>query len=184
MANSDRTLRTITTLYTDLRAFSDRYTDLTLAQLADLIDTHYADAAAIVADCGGAVDKFMGDSILAHFNAVGELPDAATRAVVAARRLKARVAERWPSLPLSAGVATGEAIVGHFGPPSQRFHTAFGDVVTRAARLERRSHATGFPILIDQATRAALAADIAVREHPTAGTALEALQVFEVDGNG
>ena len=127
----------------------------------------------------------MGDSILAHFNLSSDDMHPETRAVNAAIRLKAKVAERWPDVPISAGIATGEAVVGHFGPPTHRVYTALGEVVTRAARLERRSHRTGFGILVDEQTCAGLGANVAVVVHSTdGGVALEGARVFEIDTGG
>jgi class 3 adenylate cyclase len=87
--------------------------------------------------------------------------------VDAAIKLKAKVAERWPTLPISIGIATGVAVVGYFGPSFKRSFTAFGDVVGRARILERRSHITGFKILVDDLTRAKLPRGIRVDEHPS-----------------
>jgi adenylate cyclase len=177
---NQRAVRKITALCSDLRAFSEFYDDLKPLELADLMDTHYADAAAIITEEGGKVDKFIGDSVLAHFGS----DDAAhpeAKAVNAAIRLKAKVAERWPDLPISIGIATGEAVVGQFGPAAHRFHTAFGDVITRAVQLERRSHITGFKILVDEDTRAKLGKQVHVDEHSTRGNpALDRTKVFEI----
>jgi len=176
-AKSERKVETVTLLCTDLRAFSEFYGNLKPMELADLMDTHYEDAAAIITAERGWVDKFMGDSILAYFDDAG----AETRAVNAALKLKAKVAERWPDLPMSVGIATGAAVVGHFGPPSHRVYTVFGHVCSHAVVLERRSHVTGFKILVDENTRAKLGTKLPVDEHPTHGNArLEGTKVFEI----
>jgi adenylate cyclase len=176
-----RSVRKITSLYTDLRAFSEFYNGLTPTELAGMMNTHYEDAAAIIDKEGGTVDKFIGDSVLAYFNAPNAVKDAEQRAVSAALKLKAKVASRWPDLPMSVGIATGEAVVGDFGPSAKRAFTAVGDVVTRAIQLERRSHFTGFKILVDEETHAKLAGKFPVDEHPTRGSAvLEGTKVFEI----
>jgi adenylate cyclase len=180
-ARKDRTVRRITSLYTDLHAFGRLHEGLQPLALADLVNTHYEDAAAIVVDERGALDKFIGDSILAHFNLLGDLTHPERRAVNAAIRLKAKVAERWPDISISVGVATGEAVVGFFGPSTHRVHTALGEVVTRAALLERRSHRTGFGILVDELTYAGLGADVPMVAHSIdGGAALEGTRMFEI----
>lgn len=183
---NDRTIRTITSLCTDLRGFSKLFQDLTPMALADLLDTYYEDAAAIVGDEGGRVDTFLGDSVLAHFTASpDETLNAETRAVTAALRLKTKVAERWSGLSMSVGIATGAAVVGHFGPSSRRFYTAFGDVVSRAVALERRSHVAGFTVLVDRQTRERLSDRIAVETHITDGAPVAGnTDVFEVRSAG
>jgi adenylate cyclase len=164
--NNDRTLTTITSLCTDLRGFSELHENLTPMALADLLDVYYADMAAIVSDAGGHVDTFLGDSVLAHFtSAPGDSDNAGTRAARAALQMKAAVSQRWPTLAMSIGIATGEAVVGHFGPAPRRFFTAFGSVVSRAVALERRSHKSGFTVLVDRATREQLAGPLAVAVH-------------------
>lgn len=160
-------VRKITVLHTDLRAFCEFNTGLSPKELAALMNTYYEDAATIIRDTGGTVDKFVGDSVLAHFNAPTLVRQSEMRAVDAALKLKAKVAERWPSLPISIGIATGIAVVGYFGPSFKRAYTAFGDVVGRARVLERRSHFTGFKILVDDATRGKLARSIPVDKHPS-----------------
>jgi class 3 adenylate cyclase len=159
-------LQEITVLHTDLRAFCEFNSELQPTELAALMDTYYKDAATIVRDEGGTVDKFIGDTVLACFNAPTRVDAPETRAVNAALKLKAKVAERWPTLPISIGIATGMAVVGYFGPPFKRAYTAFGDVVGRARVLERRSHNTGFKILVDQTTRSRLPKSVRIDEHP------------------
>ena len=93
---------------------------------------------------GGTIDKFIGDSIMALWNAPGDCvdhPAAACRAVWAcldaARRLYASPAwgGREP-LHTRFGVHTGRALVGHFGAPMRLSYSAMGDTVNLAARLE------------------------------------------------
>ena len=166
IVNNDRTLTTITSVCTDLRGFSELHENLTPIALADLLDVYYAETAAIVANAGGHVDTFLGDSVLAHFTtSPDDEANAATRAVTAALHMKAAIALRWPRIAMSIGIATGEAVVGHFGPPSHRFHTALGSVVSRAAALERRSHKSGFTVLVDRATRDQLTGPFAITLH-------------------
>jgi class 3 adenylate cyclase len=168
--NNDRTLTTITSLCTDLRGFSELHENLTPMVLADLLDVYYAETAAIVADAGGHVDTFLGDSVLAHFTtSPDDAANAATRAVTAGLRMKAAIAQRWPTIAMSIGIATGEAVVGHFGPASHRFHTALGSVVSRAAALERRSHKSDFTVLVDRTTRDQLTGPFAITAHVHSG---------------
>jgi adenylate cyclase len=174
-------VRKVTVLYTDLRAFCEFNRGLGSTELAAFMNTYYDDAATIIRDTGGTVDKFVGDSVIAHFNSPTIVARSEQRAVNAALQLKAKIAERWPELPISIGIATGKAVVGYFGPSFQRFYTAFGDVVTRALVLERRSHFTGYKILIDAATQNKLGSHFPVDEHPSfEHPSLEGAKVFEV----
>ncbi len=174
-------VRKITVLYTDLRAFTEFNSALRPRQLASLMNTYYKDAATIIRDAGGTVDKFIGDSVLAHFNSAKAVKQPELRAVEAASGIKAKVAERWPDLPVSIGIATGKAVTGYFGPSFHRSYTAFGDVVTRAVVLERRSHFTGFKIIVDSETRGKLGAKFPADEHPAFDDPLvKGMKVFEI----
>jgi len=180
-AKVEREVRKITSIYTDLRAFIEFYDGLSPMELAGLMNTYYEVAAAAISEEGGTVDKYIGDSVLAHFNAPAKVNHPEQRAVNAALKLKAKVAKSWPDLPMSVGIATGEAVVGKFGPPAGRVFTAFGDVVTRAMQLERRSHFTGFKILVDEPTRSKLGARFPLAEHPTSDSRdLGGTKVFEI----
>src|SRR5262249_26605097 len=93
---------------------------------------------------GGTVDKFIGDAVMAFWNAPTTLPDHARRACRAAlvcmdgtRALYASSA--WDGLPplfTRYGLHCARVMVGHFGAPDRLSYTALGDGVNLAARLE------------------------------------------------
>ncbi|MCG8368137.1 MAG: adenylate/guanylate cyclase domain-containing protein [Pseudanabaenales cyanobacterium] len=155
----------LTVVCTDLKSFLQFNQQLSDRQLAEFLDTYYCDAGEVIRDFGGTVDKFMGDSVLALFNAPEPIREPEQRAVSAANSLKQRLAKRWPKLHMSVGVATGEAIVGYFGPSFCQTYTALGPTVNRAFVLEKRSHQTGFKILVDSATHECLNGRFEVRRH-------------------
>jgi adenylate cyclase len=161
---AETAIQRVTALAADIRCFLEFTEKLSAEQVGTFMHTYYCEAGEAIGQAGGTVDKFMGDTVLAVFNAHEKAAGAEQRAVKASIDLKQRFAARWPDLPLSVGVATGEAVVGTFGPASHRTRTAFGNVMIRAFVLERRSHTTGFRILVDAATRNALDG-ISTREH-------------------
>ena len=160
-----RKVRKVTVVFTDLDRFLTWSRNLSLSELATFMDLYYRDAGYIVRKFGGTVDKFFGDSVMAIFNAPDSVRNHERRAVQAAIALRARLSERWPELRMSVGVATGTGIVGHFGPTFHRSYTAFGDVVQRAAQLERQSSRTDFKILLDGDTFRGLGVGIPARKH-------------------
>ncbi len=165
-ASSDgRRVRKVTIVFTDLDRFLTWSRNLSLSELATFMDMYYRDAGCIVRKFGGTVDKFFGDSVMAIFNAPDVVRNHERRAVQAAIALRARLSERWPELRMSVGVATGTGIVGHFGPSFHRSYTAFGEVVQRAAQLERQSSRTDFKILLDADTYRGLGVGIPARKH-------------------
>lgn len=155
----------LTILSADLASFLRFTEQFSAIQLAEFLDAYYCEAGEIIGDFGGTIDKFMGDSVLALFNAPETISEPEHRAVDAAKSLKERIAERWPQLTMGIGVATGEAIVGFFGPSFCQTYTAIGSTVNRAFVLERRSHQASFKILIDSTTHEFLNGGFEVSQH-------------------
>jgi adenylate cyclase len=109
---------------------------------------------------GGTIDKFMGDCIMAFWNAPIEDPDHEQHAVQAAidmqdELLKLNVqlaAEGLPTIAIGIGVNTGEALVGNMGS-NQRFdYSVIGDAVNLAARLESSSKTLGKTLVVGEDT--------------------------------
>ncbi len=141
--------RRITAVFFDLEGFSamtaSRGDEATLALLNKAM---HATATAVRAN-GGYVNKFLGDGLLALFNAPADLPDHETHALNAVRDACQAVANLNAGMKLRAGVATGEALVGDCGaPPELRDYTAIGKVVNDAANLEKAAKALNTQTLI------------------------------------
>jgi class 3 adenylate cyclase len=113
---------------------------------------------------GGTIDKFMGDAMMALFNAPAQQPDhalRACRAALAMQRAVAPLVAEGPGMPrFGIGVNSGEALVGNIGSTALRSFNAMGDAVNVAARLE--SVAQPGQVVIGESTRAQLPADAAV----------------------
>ncbi|MEO6205130.1 MAG: adenylate/guanylate cyclase domain-containing protein, partial [Mycobacteriales bacterium] len=97
------------------------------------LNAFFSAVVAVVTDEGGWINKFQGDAALCVFGAPGEVPDAVSRALLAARRL----APALSPLPLSAaiGVCSGRVVAGNIGALSRFEYTVIGDAVNAAARL-------------------------------------------------
>lgn len=114
-----------------------------------------------VRDHGGTVDKFLGDGVLAFFNAPNDLPDHATRACWAAAQAQERLcalrhtwrAEGRPVFRTRIGLHTGEVLVGNIGTPERFEYTVIGDAVNLASRLEGLNKLYGTWVLGSQAVR-------------------------------
>jgi adenylate cyclase len=136
--------REMSFLFTDIAGFTGLSERLGPTTLAPILNAYFDGACAAIFAHGGMVNEFVGDAILAFFNAPVDQPDHATRALAAARALD-RFAETFRrdqnarGIPFGAtriGVHTGTALVGNFGS-SQRFkYSALGDVVNTASRIE------------------------------------------------
>ncbi|ANY05759.1 adenylate/guanylate cyclase domain-containing protein [Pseudonocardia sp. HH130630-07] len=93
----------------------------------------------LVVECversGGWINKFEGDAALAVFGAPTGLDDAPGAALVAARRLGARLEAEMPEIEAGIGVSAGDAVAGNIGDPRRYEYTVIGDPVNEAARL-------------------------------------------------
>jgi adenylate cyclase len=154
-------LRELTILFTDVEGFTSMAEATAPDRLARALGRYFEAITAAVHASGGVVDKYIGDGVMALWNAPEPLPGHAGRACAAA--LAARDAARllmaspaWEGLPALRtrfGLHRGEAMVGHFGAPDRISYTALGDVVNLASRLEGQNRAYGTEILASASVR-------------------------------
>jgi adenylate cyclase len=121
---------------------------------------------------GGTVDKFIGDAVMAFWNAPVAQPDHAARALRAARALLDavdRVNAAWasrglPPLGMRVGLATGPAVVGNVGSQTKFNYTVMGDTVNLASRVEGAAKVYGTASLVTDTTVAAGGGAVPLRE--------------------
>lgn len=146
----------VTVLFADLRSFSTFAHKTSPEKTVDTINLYIEAAVEAVLKEKGTLDKFIGDAVMAFFNAPLPQPDHVLRTVRAALRLKQAViaAQKQVSaeyrLNFGIGVCVGEAVVGNIGTPKLMNYTAMGDSVNKAKRLQES--ARGGQILISQET--------------------------------
>jgi len=145
----------ITTLFADIRGFSLFSATNNPEVLVRVLNLYLAAAAEAVLREEGTIDKFLGDGLMAWFNAPMPQPDHTLRALRAALGIRQAVQEVQAKLPrqfhLSFGVGMhyGEAILGLVGTQNRLDYTAIGDSVNTAKRLQE--HASEGQILLTQA---------------------------------
>jgi class 3 adenylate cyclase len=153
----------LTVLFADLRGFTSFSERSSPEQVVALLNRYFGIATPLVLAEGGTVDKFVGDAMMALFNAPVRQPDHALRAVRAALAMQAAIEQiaidnpGWPRFRI--GINTGPALVGNIGSAELRNFTAIGDTVNLASRLE--TSAESGQIVIGAATYAQVR-DIAV----------------------
>jgi class 3 adenylate cyclase len=130
----------VTVLFADLRGFTS-YAELgSPDQVVAMLNRYFSDVVPLVLAQGGTVDKFVGDAMMALFNAPTRQPDHAlrgARAALAMQAATAQVAATNPDFPcFRIGLNTGPALVGNIGSDQVRNFTAIGDTVNLAARLQ------------------------------------------------
>ncbi|MFP4346289.1 MAG: adenylate/guanylate cyclase domain-containing protein [Anaerolineales bacterium] len=134
--------RQITVLFADIRGFT-AFTGSVGAEVAvGILNRHLALAAGAILGENGTLDKFIGDAVMAFFNAPLAQSDHTLRAVRAAwhmqRALRELHAETAAEHCLHFGIAIvrGMAVVGNVGSPDLQNYTAIGDSVNLASRLQ------------------------------------------------
>jgi len=129
-----------TILFADLRGFTSFSERSEPEAVVGLLNQYFGAAVPIVLGEGGTIVQFIGDALMAIFNAPVRQPDHAARAARAALGMQAAVdaiAARHPGWPrFRVGIATGPVVVGNVGSDEVRSFTAVGDTVNLAARLE------------------------------------------------
>jgi len=163
--------RELTLLFSDLAGFTAASEQLAPEAVARALNAYFSRMTQTVHAHGGTVDKFIGDAVMAFWNAPLADPDHASRAVACAQALQADMVvlrEAWRGTPfeglrLRTGVHTGDAAVGHFGSDQRFTYTAVGDAVNTAARLEGANKAFDTTTLVSGCTLRALPADSPAR---------------------
>ena len=149
----------VTVLFADLRGFTPFSERTTPDQVVAMLNQYFGRAVPVLLANGGTVVQFVGDAVMALFNAPARQPDHAVRAARAALGMQAAieaVAERetdWPRFRV--GVNTGPALIGNIGSDEFRNFTAIGDTVNLAARLEQEVAEAG-QVVLGPATRDAI----------------------------
>jgi class 3 adenylate cyclase/CHASE2 domain-containing sensor protein len=138
--------RPLSILFSDLSGFTTLSENMDPEDLLALLNEYLDDMTEVVLDEGGYLDKYIGDAIMAFWNAPKAVPDHAERAMRVAVVMQRRMAglnRRWreanPShvdLKVRIGVHTGEVVVGNVGGEERFNYSAIGDAVNLAARLE------------------------------------------------
>jgi adenylate cyclase len=131
--------RTASILFADIEGFTRLSEILPPPQVISMLNSFFSAATAIVDERGGVVVNYIGDALIAAFNAPLPAEDHPTRAVEAARDLLALVSERrfeGHQLRLRIGVATGPVAAGTVGGEERHTYTLYGDTVNLAQRLE------------------------------------------------
>src|SRR5947209_4535356 len=151
--------RNVATVFTDITGFTSLVETAAPETLGELLNEYVGGMTEIVFEHEGTVAKIIGDAIQVLFNAPGDQPDYATRAVACAHDLDGwaeQFRERWKAEGVNfgatrIGVHAGPALVGNFG--GERFfdYTAYGDTVNIAARLEAANKFLGTRICVSAA---------------------------------
>jgi class 3 adenylate cyclase len=159
-----------TVMFSDIRGFTALVERQSPEDTIELLNTYYTLMFDAISAQGGVVNQMVGDGLMALFGAPLPLADHGGAAVRAAREMielvgqlnQDRVAAGQSPIAIGIGIATGEVVAGYTGTQQRATYTCIGDTVNLAARLETHTKVAQRAILIDGATRAALADGVAV----------------------
>lgn len=157
--------RVISILFSDIRGFTALSERLAPEQVVALLNRYFTPMTSIVRDDQGTLDKFIGDALMAFWNAPLDVPDHAARAVRAAGRMLRALdglntelrREFGFTLSIGIGIHTGRAFVGNMGTSELLSYTAIGDNVNLASRLEGLCPVYGVRAVVSEDTRAGCA---------------------------
>ena len=136
--------REITVLFADIRGFTSISERLNPEELVKLLNIYMSKMTDIVFDNRGMLDKYIGDAIMAIWNAPIEIEEHRKLAIMAAYRMlkelenvnKILKQQKLPEISIGIGINTGLAVVGNMGSDKKFEYTAIGDTVNLASRLE------------------------------------------------
>jgi len=148
--------REIATIFTDITSFTSLVESTVPEMLAELLGEYMGGMTEIIFAHEGTVAKIIGDSIHVLFNAPGDQPDYAKRAIACAQELDLWAEAfrgRWKEKGVNfgatrIGVHAGPALVGNFGGGRFFDYTAYGDTINTAARLEAANKFLGTRICV------------------------------------
>lgn len=155
--------REISVLFSDIRGFTSLSETRPPEEVVALLNRYFDQQVGAIFEQGGTLDKFIGDAIMAFWNAPLATPKHAVQAVRAAmgmqrqlERFKQEMGDLGESFDIGIGIHTGAAVVGFLGASQRLDYTAIGDTVNLASRIEGLTKGVA-RILVSEATRDACA---------------------------
>jgi adenylate cyclase len=154
----------LTIMFCDIRGFTTLSEGLGAQELTQLVNNFLSPMTEIITAHKGTIDKYIGDCIMAFWNAPLDDPDHAKNAVGAARAMRKRLAElnqAWAAegrrtLHIGIGINTGECCVGNFGSQQRFDYSLLGDPVNLSSRLEGLTKLYGVDLIIGEQTASLL----------------------------
>ncbi len=144
--------RRCTFLFTDVRGFTALSETLSPEEVTTIMNKALTIQSDAVQKYGGMVDKYIGDAMMAIFNAPMDLLHHEKIAVECAKEIQENIIKANIGVEIGVGVNTGEAVIGNMGSDTRFDYSAIGDAVNTAARLESATKEAGVNILIGEET--------------------------------
>lgn len=153
----------ITVLFSDVRNFTAISEKLDPQRLVHLLNSYFTPMTICVINQQGTLDKFIGDALMAFWNAPLDLRDHSAKAVTAALNMQKELAIMRPEIEkqfgiklyMGIGLSTGIAHIGNMGSKELLDYTCIGETVNLASRLEGMCKRYGVGIVVSEAVHAA-----------------------------
>ncbi|MDD5225768.1 MAG: adenylate/guanylate cyclase domain-containing protein [Candidatus Omnitrophica bacterium] len=147
-------MRPMTFLFMDIRNFTGIAEKFTPEELTHFMNSFLTPMTDIILQLGGTIDKYMGDCIMAFWNAPFEDEEHAPHACQAALEMQEflRTTPGFEEIRVGIGINTGNACVGNMGSEQRFDYTALGDEVNLASRIEGLSKNYGVTAIVGQNT--------------------------------
>ncbi len=157
-------IRLMTIMFCDIRGFTSMSEGMTSHQLGQLINEFLTPMTEIIMERHGTIDKYIGDCIMAFWNAPLDDPDHAKNAIAAAQEMRRKLLElnsAWAgagrrTIDVGIGINTGECSVGNFGSNQKFNYSLLGDPVNLSSRLEGLTKVYGVDMILGEDTAALL----------------------------
>ena len=184
----------MTVLFSDIRGFTTLSERMLPEKLADFMKGYLSPMTQIVFDERGTLDKYIGDALMAFWNAPLDQSDHAVRACRAAwkmliklEELKAKWrSENYPEFDIGIGINTGPMVVGNMGSDVRKDYTVMGDAVNLASRLEGTNKEYETRIILSEGTWAHVQGQMICRKLGAVRVKgkRKPVQIFELKGEG
>jgi adenylate cyclase len=164
--------REISILFSDIRGFTSLSEKMSPEALVQVLNEYLNPMTQIVLEERGTLDKYIGDAVMAIYNAPLDVADHADHACRSALKMMVKLAELNRSftergiqtIDIGIGINTGDAVVGNMGAAMRFDYTAIGDNVNLASRLEGLNKMYGTHIIVSQSTKLLAGSDLSFRE--------------------
>ena len=157
---------TVAVMFVDIVGFTRMAEAMPPEDVVTLLREFHERMASEIFDCGGTIEKYIGDAIFAVFGLIGATVDDAARALSCANRMLDAL-DRWnldragkalPPLAIGIGLNYGPAVVGDVGSQQGLSFTVIGDTVNTASRLQGLTRELGTPLVVGDSVVAHIAA--------------------------
>ena len=160
--------REVTLLFTDIRNFTTLSEKMSPSQVVTMLNSYFTPMTQCVKSHEGTMDKFIGDALMAFWNAPVNVEEHPRKAVLAAIEMQQKLVTLRPTfqkeygvvINIGAGLHTGVAHVGNMGSNELLDYTSIGDTVNLASRLEGLCKQYGVDIVISEVTASRIGDDI------------------------